>query len=72
MKRWPNYCPFCGTHQRLGGTGPRFTSIVCANCHADYFVEYYRAYPPGEQRSCDEEYVKHGGTITQQMTDQSN
>src|SRR5262245_27027893 len=21
-RRWPNYCPFCGTHARIGGAGP--------------------------------------------------
>jgi hypothetical protein len=46
IPRWPNYCPFCGTHTRSGGTGSRFGTIVCSQCNADYTVEYLRAYAP--------------------------
>jgi transposase-like protein len=63
MIRWPNYCPFCGTHARSGGTGNRHTVFNCGNCHADYIVEFYGAYPPTLQAECDEEFVKHGGRL---------
>ena len=63
--RWPNYCPFCGTHSRKGGTGNRHTVFRCGNCFADYTVKFYGPYPelPYEQRTCDEQYVRHGGTL---------
>lgn len=61
--RWPNYCPFCGTHTRKGGTGNRHTGFCCGTCHADYEVDYCGAYPSDKQQKCDAAYVKHGGTI---------
>jgi hypothetical protein len=63
MHRWPNYCPYCGTHSRSGGTGNRHGIFNCGNCHADYDVEFYGAYPSSEQIVCDEQFVKHGGDI---------
>ncbi len=63
MIRWPNYCPFCGTHERSGGTASRHTVYHCAVCFADFHVEYFGAYPSNEQAKCDDEYVKHGGTL---------
>jgi transposase-like protein len=63
MNRWPNYCPFCGTHSRLGGTGNRHGTFNCMKCHSDYNVEYFRAYPPDRQSECDEQFVQHGGVL---------
>ena len=59
--RAPNYCPFCGAHWVNGGAGDRHGSLVCAKCHAEYQVEYFRTYPPSgyEQAVCDDEYAKH-------------
>lgn len=37
--------------------------LHCAVCFADYNVEYFGAYPPRYQFDCDEEFVKHGGTL---------
>ena len=67
MSRWPNYCPFCGTHASAGGTGNRHGSFNCMNCHADYGVEYYGAYPSTDQAECDRQFVKHGGTLEGQQ-----
>lgn len=61
--RPPNYCPFCGTHQRIGGTGQRHTVYNCSMCHSDYHVEYLGAYPADKQLVCDQDYVNHGGTL---------
>jgi transposase-like protein len=63
--RWPNYCPFCGTHARSGGTGNRHGIFNCRNCHADYSVDFHGAYPSGtyEQGICDEQFVTHGGKL---------
>lgn len=61
--RWPNYCPFCGTHRSKGGTASRHTEIVCGKCQADYVVDYFGAYPSDDQQKCDAAYLKHGGTI---------
>lgn len=63
MSRWPNYCPFCGTRSRAGGTGRRHTSFICGVCHADYHVEYYGAYPSDRQAECDTRFVEHGGQL---------
>lgn len=61
--RWPNYCPFCGSHARIGGTGSRHGTPYCANCYADYDVRYFGAYPASKQLICDDEYGKHGGDL---------
>ena len=63
MTRWPNYCPFCGTHSRSGGAASRHTTMHCGLCHVDYSVEYHGAYPADKQIICDERYTSHGGTL---------
>jgi hypothetical protein len=69
--RWPNYCPFCGTHSRLGGTGNRYGVFRCGNCFADYSVTFHGPYPYQryEQLTCDEQYVKHGGELPEKPLD---
>jgi len=41
------------------------------NCHADYSVAYYGPYPTGryEQAICDDEFVKHGGSLQGKQTE---
>lgn len=71
MDRWPNYCPYCGTHARSGGAGSRHTVRHCGVCHSDYHVEYYGAYPPTNQIECDEQFVKHGGILDDKLLSQA-
>ncbi len=54
--RWPNCCPFCGTHVNRGGAGSRHGTFHCGNCHADYDVAYYGTYPKDREKDFGEVY----------------
>jgi hypothetical protein len=54
--KWPNCCPFCGTHVNRGGAGSRHGTFHCSNCFADYSVEFLGTYPNSDRAVFDDKY----------------
>ncbi len=54
--KYPNCCPFCGTHVNRGGAGQRHGTLHCGECFADYTVEFLGTYPDRERDTFEIKY----------------